>query len=364
MSWMPSIPCCSPRTTNKDGMEVRDASIFDTPPEEREEPQREGGEAQECRGGVRERPEEREERQREGQKEEAQEPTGVVPEQPKEPPVADKPEPRAGPGERPAAEGLRRRLQRRSEPPGGPISDQKADGLDEAGAQRAMAVIKAFRRKNQAASAEESGPGENKDGQGENKGKEIWKRVSMNLTRVNDAAALTRQVSDRELEFDDAQMTRISLRLDGMESYSVLGALISGFSLQLISSITMDDFGHPFSYFFAVLFVLFGTLTTLSALYATIIFALCSLHGKAGIGMNKDAGYLKYITSTAAYRESAFIALMSCFVGVLATLLCMLFMRTPMFPACLAVAASAYFCVVAARHVKDIMKLASDHIFR
>mmetsp|Transcript_14548 Transcript_14548/g.45737 ORF Transcript_14548/g.45737 Transcript_14548/m.45737 type:complete len:132 (+) Transcript_14548:373-768(+) len=131
-----------------------------------------------------------------------------------------------------------------------------------------------------------------------------------------------------------------------------------------MSSITIGDFDTNFGYFCAVLFVVSGTLTTLCALYSTIIFALCSLHGKTGIGMNKDEGYLKYITKTAGYRESAFVALMTCFAGIFVTLLCMMFMRIPLFPACLAVAASGYCCTIVYRHFKEIMRIATEHIFK
>lgn len=204
-----------------------------------------------------------------------------------------------------------------------------------------------------------------------NHGKRLWKLVRQHVTfgkriaRIDDKARLLRKPSDlfAEVDFSDKQLTRISLRLDGMDSYSVLGALIAGFSLQLVSSVNMTDFdGHRFPLFPSA-FVLFGTLTTVSALYATIIFALCSLHGKAGIGMNNDDGYLAYITKTARYRESAFVALISCFVGVAATLGCMLLMRIPPVTACLSCAVAAGLLWLAAHHVKEIMRLASQHIY-
>eukprot|EP00415_Alexandrium_ostenfeldii_P004956 UN4956 len=166
-----------------------------------------------------------------------------------------------------------------------------------------------------------------------------------------------------EFSFDDTQMARVNMRLDGMDSYSVLGALISGFSLQMLSGITIDDFDTSFKYFFAVLFCISGTLTTIFALYGTVIFALNCLHGKAGIGMKKDEGYIRYITQTAAYRECAFLALMGSFVGIIATLVCLLFMRSPLLPACISVVVAACFVSVAARHVNDVMGLATEHIF-
>jgi len=196
--------------------------------------------------------------------------------------------------------------------------------------------------------------------------KQIWQRVTSKLTRVNDAMRLMRraQIDDTMgTTFSEQQMTRVSMRLEGMESYSVLGALISGFSLQLVSSITMADFDGLFCSFFAAWFILLGTLTIVAALYATIIFALVSLHGKACVGMNMDDAYLNYITQTASHRETGFVALLSCFVGIVATLMCMLFMRTPTFTASLVCFVSACVSWIAARRVKDIMHLASCLIF-
>merc|ERR1719382_1289282 len=128
-----------------------------------------------------------------------------------------------------------------------------------------------------------------------------------------------------------------------MDSYSVLGALIAGFSLQLVSSVGRSDFDEQPIWIFSVCFTLCGTLTSVFALYATLIFALNSLHGKASLGMHKDDGYLSYITETAPYREHAFIALMASFVGLVLTLLFMLFLKGSAITAVVSCAAVVFF---------------------
>merc|ERR1719382_497733 len=143
-----------------------------------------------------------------------------------------------------------------------------------------------------------------------------------------------------------------------MDSYSVLGALIAGFSLQLVSSVGRSDFDEQPIWIFSVCFTLCGTLTSVFALYATLIFALNSLHGKASIGMHKDGGYLQYITETAPYREYAFLALMASFVGLVATLLFMLFLKGSVITAAVACFAVIVFVHYGFRHVKEVMSLA------
>merc|ERR1711957_267149 len=119
---------------------------------------------------------------------------------------------------------------------------------------------------------------------GSNRGSKLWRQLS--LSRVNDAAAYLRQSSTPEspevTRLSDAQIARVSLRLDGMDSYGVLGALIAGFSLQLVSAVSWEEFNAQSGlliWLASVGFTMCGTLTAAFALFATLIFALNSLHG-------------------------------------------------------------------------------------
>ena len=56
------------------------------------------------------------------------------------------------------------------------------------------------------------------------------------------------------------------------------------------------------------MFLISGTAAALGGIYATVIFALCSLYGKTALGLNKDQMYEYFMSETVPQRRRAFKA--------------------------------------------------------
>jgi hypothetical protein len=177
--------------------------------------------------------------------------------------------------------------------------------------------------------------------------------------KTNSAPAATGP--ETKVTFDDQMINRISLRLDGFESYSVLGALVLGFALNNITAVSGDDFvGVP--WLFTFLFVVICVITSFASMYTLMVFALCSLYGKTSLGIKNDAGYTKFIQQTAPFREWAFINFMVSLMGTCISVLYLLILKTPSqgliaSPIC---AACIYF---GQKHVRSMIKIASATVF-
>ena len=106
---------------------------------------------------------------------------------------------------------------------------------------------------------------------------------------------------------DDQSLARASLRLDGLEVYALVGALQAGTSVAMLQEVKV---GGPedatLDTILPALFLLCGTAATLGGIYATIMFALCSLYGKTALGMDRDDMYAYFMKKTGPYRMRAF----------------------------------------------------------
>eukprot|EP00978_Attheya_sp_CCMP212_P029451 scaffold104645_cov53-Attheya_sp.AAC.3 len=99
------------------------------------------------------------------------------------------------------------------------------------------------------------------------------------------------------------ELDRTSLRLDGLETYVIVGALISTTPFECVYNIALD--GNLFNY--ATVFI--GGFATLFTLYSTMIFASCVLYGRTGVGMKRDRSYANFMRKTKDIRISGFRAL-------------------------------------------------------
>jgi hypothetical protein len=111
---------------------------------------------------------------------------------------------------------------------------------------------------------------------------------------------------------NDQKLERASIRLDGLEVYAVVGALQAGTSVAMMQEITIGNGGEPLSMTLDNMlsggFLLCGTAASLGGIYATIMFALCSLYGKTALGLNKDDMYDYFMKKTGPHRFRAFNA--------------------------------------------------------
>ena len=106
---------------------------------------------------------------------------------------------------------------------------------------------------------------------------------------------------------DDQALERASLRLDGLEGYAIVGALQAGTSVAMMQagSALSGSSSELVLSVDAVLsggFLLCGTAASLGGIYATVMFALCSLYGKTALGMNRDAMYQHFMQKTGPHR--------------------------------------------------------------
>lgn len=187
------------------------------------------------------------------------------------------------------------------------------------------------------------------------------------VVRVDDAALLTPQGlkkddSQAPMHFDDEILARIQMRLAGWEHYSVAGALIAGFALSVISSVSHSDFDDV-PWILSLMFVLTSALSTLAGLYTAIVFALCSLYGLSSIGMKKDEQYIKFISDTAVFRERGFIAFIAAPALLTASLSCMLFLKVPRLVASVVNVVALFFVWTTYFHIRSIVEIASEQIF-
>eukprot|EP00978_Attheya_sp_CCMP212_P021478 scaffold62765_cov53-Attheya_sp.AAC.2 len=101
------------------------------------------------------------------------------------------------------------------------------------------------------------------------------------------------------------ELDRTSLRLDGLETYVIVGALISTSSFECVYQNNIAMNGNLFNY--ATLFI--GGFATLFSLYSTMIFASCVLYGRTSVGMKRDRSYANFMRKTQDIRISGFKAL-------------------------------------------------------
>ena len=81
-----------------------------------------------------------------------------------------------------------------------------------------------------------------------------------------------------------------------------------------IMSIRLEEFeGVPLVV--SALFVLVCLLTTFLSLYSVTVFALCSLYGKTGLGIDNYDGCATFLKETARYREWGFYNFLVSLVG-------------------------------------------------
>ena len=115
---------------------------------------------------------------------------------------------------------------------------------------------------------------------------------------------------------DLPDLERSAIRLDGIEIYSVIGALQAGTSVGLMQEVGINTLIDPLSaqvkefdmvwMCLSTIFLLCGTAATLGGIYSTVIFALCSLYGKTALGMNRDRMYVHFMKKTGDLRRRAF----------------------------------------------------------
>ena len=117
------------------------------------------------------------------------------------------------------------------------------------------------------------------------------------------------ELHDEFDEMESCELDRVALRLDGFEMYSFLASLISGFSYGCLNDFDpraglREKLDERYCDALSLLFSLSMVFSIFSGLYATCIFALCSLYSKTALAEHKDAA-CGFLRDTAQFRTRA-----------------------------------------------------------
>ena len=118
-------------------------------------------------------------------------------------------------------------------------------------------------------------------------------RQSMRQRSVADAMRVDSVDEDEEQMGNEVDIERIAMRLDGFEMYAFLASLIAGFSfgcLNEFDALPAMQQRLPFYVSFPISLVFAFSLVAsiFCGLYATCVFALCSLYSKTALAEQKD----------------------------------------------------------------------------
>lgn len=130
-----------------------------------------------------------------------------------------------------------------------------------------------------------------------------------------DAGNDTSQVTDDADAISSAtELDRITLRLDGFEMYAFLTSLIAGFSFSCLDGLEtkLHTASPTFGPLLMVAFSVSLVVSIFTGLYATVIFALCSLYSKTALAEGKDQRMRVFLRETATFRTRGFRSFIIC----------------------------------------------------
>ena len=116
---------------------------------------------------------------------------------------------------------------------------------------------------------------------------------------------------------------RVRMRLEGLQAYATLGALLANACLRLYSSVkepneddekTKGEVGWRgwMNRLAMDIFLLCVVVSVLSGSYVTVIFSMLSLYSKTALGRGFDEQFLQFFAATASLRERGFASFLYC----------------------------------------------------
>jgi hypothetical protein len=109
-------------------------------------------------------------------------------------------------------------------------------------------------------------------------------------------------------------LTRVSMRLDGFNSYAIIAALLLNATLKLycMTPKQIESGGNISTGKVAtILFVLFAGSSLICNAYSALVFSLLSLYSKTALGLGQDAAFLEFFAATSVVRRRAFHSLLA-----------------------------------------------------
>ena len=123
---------------------------------------------------------------------------------------------------------------------------------------------------------------------------------------------------------------RVRMRLEGLQLYATLTALLTNGCLRLYSCINPNKEPQEESRLEGIALDSFFVCTAISVLsgsYSTIVFGLLSLYSKTALGRGLDEPFLQFWSATTAIRESALESFLYTLISFEAAFILSLFLR-------------------------------------
>ena len=179
-------------------------------------------------------------------------------------------------------------------------------------------------------------------------------------------------------------ISRVRMRLEGLQAYGTLCALLANGCLRLYSSIsvpttsernidsvngdstntTQKIFTKKFRKRLAYDgFFLCVVLSVLSGAYTTVVFTLLPLYSKMALGRGYDKQFLEFWAATAQIRETGFTAFLSSLVSFEIAFVLSLYLRTRGRRKRMLVTVATIICLASFWEWTTVMKLASKYLF-
>lgn len=160
---------------------------------------------------------------------------------------------------------------------------------------------------------------------------------------------------------------RVRMRLEGLQLYATLTALLTNGCLRLYSCINPDkeqpkeqSRGEVIA---LDLFFICTAISVLSGSYSTIVFGLLSLYSKTALGRGLDEPFLQFWSATTAIRESALESFLYTLISFEAAFILSLFIRFKGRRRKLLVTLACLLSIHSFRRWTQIMILSTKYLF-
>jgi hypothetical protein len=200
-----------------------------------------------------------------------------------------------------------------------------------------------------------------------------WKSLLL-TTVIRGGELFARQQSER------LDINRVRMRLEGLQAYGTLCALLANGCLRLYSSVSDTSRGSTETvdndspnkaqssknirkHLALDGFFLCVVLSVLSGSYTTVVFTLLPLYSKMALGRGYDAQFLQFWASTAGIRETGFTAFLLSLVSFEVAFVLSLYLRLRGRRKRMLVLIATIICAVSFWEWTRVMQLASIYLF-
>lgn len=159
---------------------------------------------------------------------------------------------------------------------------------------------------------------------------------------------------------------RVRMRLEGLQSYGTLAALLANGCLRLYSCVNEKDAADcRYKAVAFNLFLLAVVISILSGAYTTVVFTLLPLYCKTALGRGYDAQFLQFWAATAALRETGLEAFLVSLISFEIAFCLSLFVRLAAGSRrqVVLVALAAVLCAASVWEWTAVMRLAAQYLF-